>query len=361
VVRVLRLVPGLTDVRAVAEAEDQEVQIRIDRDRARQNGVSSQQVAEAVAAAMRGTPLRPYRTGTGEVDMRVEFRRADRTDFDALLSMPIQTPAGNRIALSTVADILIADTPGTIKREQRMASLKVQFGTAEGMTSEDAKKRVEEVMTTMQFPAGYSWGYGQAFDDEAEGMQGMLVNMLLALALIYIVMAALFESTLAPSAIISGIFFSFVGVYWFFLITVTTFSFMAMIGMLVLMGVVVNNGIVLIDHVHQLRSSGMSREQAVMIGSRDRLRPILMTVCTATLGMVPLAVGTTGIGGNGPPYYPMARAVIGGLVFSTVVSLVLLPTIYLMLDDVQVWGSRIMARARGLPLAPRDTALAADQ
>ena len=354
VVTVLRRVEGLTDVRVIAEAEDQEVRIRIDRDRARQNGLSSQQVADAVAAAMRGTELRPFRTTTGEVDTLVEFRKADRSDFDAILSMPIIRPDGQRITLSSVAQIDVGATPGNITRENRMASLKVQFGTADGVTAEDAKKKVEAVLNDLQYPPGYSWGYSQAFDDEADSMMTMLINMVLAIVLIYLVMATLFESTLAPTAIITGIFFSFVGVFWFFLITATTFSFMAMIGLLILMGVVVNNGIVLVDHVNQLRALGMPREQAVIVGSRDRLRPILMTVATATLGMVPLAIGDTAIGGNGPAYYPMARAIIGGLVFSTLVSLGALPSIYCMLDDMRIWGSRIVARARGASLSPRD-------
>lgn len=354
VVTVLRRVEGLTDVRVIAEAEDQEVRIRIDRDRARQNGLSSQQVADAVAAAMRGTELRPFRTTTGEVDTLVEFRKADRSDFDAILSMPIIRPDGQRITLSSVAQIDVGATPGNITRENRMASLKVQFGTADGVTAEDAKKKVEAVLNDLQYPPGYSWGYSQAFDDEADSMMTMLINMVLAIVLIYLVMAALFESTLAPTAIITGIFFSFVGVFWFFLITATTFSFMAMIGLLILMGVVVNNGIVLVDHVNQLRALGMPREQAVIVGSRDRLRPILMTVATATLGMVPLAIGDTAIGGNGPAYYPMARAIIGGLVFSTLVSLGALPSIYCMLDDMRIWGRRIVARARGVSLSPRD-------
>jgi HAE1 family hydrophobic/amphiphilic exporter-1 len=140
-------------------------------------------------------------------------------------------------------------------------------------------------------------------------------------------------------------------VFWFFLITGTTVSFMAMIGMLVLMGVVVNNGIVLIDHVHQLREQGLPRERALIQGSRDRLRPILMTAGSTILAMIPLAVGQTTIGGDGPPYFPMARAVIGGLAFATVVSLLVLPTIYVSLEDVGHWGRRVFRRAAGRPLS----------
>ena len=206
-------------------------------------------------------------------------------------------------------------------------------------------------MTGVQTCALPIWGFGQAFDDDDKALQTMQTNMLLALACIYIVMAALFESVLAPSAIITGIFFSFIGVFWFFLFTGTTMSFMGMIGLLVLMGVVVNNGIVLIDHVHQLRESGVPRERALIQGSRDRLRPILMTAGSTILAMIPLAVGQTTIGGDGPPYFPMARAVIGGLLFATIVSLVVLPTIYASLEDVGHWGRRVFRRAAGKPLS----------
>lgn len=351
VARVLRGLTGLTDVRLQSGAKDWEVRVRVDRERARQHGLSSQQVAEIVAGAMRGTELKPYRTPTGEVGMILEFRRADRLDLDALQALPIVTPDGQRVALATVADLSIGDVPGTIKREDRHTSINVEFGMREGLTAEDARKRVEQTLSQLQFPSGYGWGFGRAFEQEDENMQTMMINMLLALACIYIVMAALFESVLAPTAIITGILFSFIGVYWFFFLTGTVFSFMAMIGMLVLMGVVVNNGIVLIDRVHQLRELGLPRERALVDASRDRLRPILMTACSTILAMVPLALGSTSIGGDGPPYYPMARAVIGGLAFATVVSLVVLPTMYIGLENLGLWAQRVLWRARGLPMA----------
>src|SRR5690606_14522351 len=121
---------------------------------------------------------------------------------------------------------------------------------------------------------------------------------------------ALFESLLFPFSILTSILFSFIGVFWFFFLTGTEMSMMGMIGLLVLMGIVVNNGIVLIDHINNLRADGMPRDQAVVQGGRDRLRPILMTAATTILAMIPLAVGNASIGGGGPPYYPMARAII---------------------------------------------------
>ncbi|MES0874806.1 efflux RND transporter permease subunit [Sinimarinibacterium thermocellulolyticum] len=344
--RIVRGVPGLTDVRLTTSAEDWEVRVRVDRDKARLYGLSSQQVADVVAGAMRGVPLRPYRTSTGEVDLVLVFRLQDRLDLDALRSLPIITPEGTRVSLSTLAELSIGDVPGTIRREDRLSALSIAFGTAEGVTSEDARERIGQTLAGVQLPPGYSWGFGRAFSEEEESMQTMMQNMLLAIACIYIVMAVLFESVLAPSAIITGILFSFVGVYWFFLCTGTDFSFMAMIGMLVLMGIVVNNGIVLVDHVNRLRAAGLERQAAVVQGSRDRLRPILMTAATTVLGMVPLALGDTAVGGEGPAYYPMARAIIGGLLFATGVSLLVLPTIYLALEDLGHWARRVLHRAR---------------
>jgi HAE1 family hydrophobic/amphiphilic exporter-1 len=170
----------------------------------------------------------------------------------------------------------------------------------------------------------------------------MLFNMILAVAIIYIVLAAQFESLVLPASMICTILFSVVGVYWFFLLTGTGFSIMSMIGILILIGVAVSNGIVLIDHVNQLRGRGMERDEALVQAGKDRLRPILMTVGTTVLGMAPLCFGTTQLGGNGPPYFPMARAIVGGLLFSTVVSLVFLPTIYTGLDAMRSWPPKIV-------------------
>ena len=349
VVAMVRQVPGLIDVRVNAGATGWEMRVKVDRDKARLYGLSSQDVAEVVSGAMRGAPLRPFRSKDGEIEMVLELRREDRTDIDALRQLPLVAANGQRIALGTVAELTIGEVAGDIRREDRRTALSIQFGTADNVTPEDARKRVAEFMQQLEFPAGYNWGFGQAFDDDAEALATMQINMLLALACIYIVMAALFESVLAPTAIISGIFFSFVGVFWFFLATGTTFSFMALIGMLVLMGVVVNNGVVLIDHVHQLREQGMSREQALLQGSHDRLRPILMTAGSTILAMVPLAIGDASIAGEAP-YFPMARAVIGGLLFATVISLIVLPTIYISLEDVGHWGRRVFRRAAGRSL-----------
>jgi HAE1 family hydrophobic/amphiphilic exporter-1 len=161
----------------------------------------------------------------------------------------------------------------------------------------------------------------------------------------------------------SGVLFSIFGVFWLVWITGTEFNIMAFIGILVLMGVVVNNGIVMVEHINNLRRRGLSRTDALVEGSKERLRPILMTMGTAILAMVPIAVGNTQMAGDGPAYFPMARAIAGGLAFSTVVSLLFLPTIYAMLDDLRHGTARAIKRARGqegTPMPASVTAISAE-
>ena len=190
-------------------------------------------------------------------------------------------------------------------------------------------------------------------------MMQMMFNLIIALVMIYVVMAAVFESLLFPVAILSGVVFSIFGVYWLFFITGTEFNIMAFIGILVLMGVVVNNGIVMVEHINNHRRAGMERTDALVEGSRERLRPILMTMGTAILAMIPIAMGGTQMAGDGPAYYPMARAIAGGLAFSTIVSLLFLPTIYAILDDWSANTKRTWRRARGKEAGSGEDVIAA--
>jgi len=247
-------------------------------------------------------------------------------------------------------DVSVTPAASSIKRANRQTTLTLTAGLPDKVTMPEARKAIEESLKSVSFPAGYSYTFeGGGFGDDDEAMGQMLFNLAIALVLIYIVMAAVFESLLFPSAIMSGVLFSVFGVYWLFWITGTEFNIMAFIGILVLMGVVVNNGIVMIEHINNLRRRGMTRTEALVEGSKERLRPILMTMGTAILAMVPIAIGGTQMGGDGPAYYPMARAIAGGLAFSTIVSLLFLPTIYALLDDLRAGTARVIHRARGKP------------
>jgi len=268
-----------------------------------------------------------------------------------LKNLPLYAKNGRAVKLASLADFRIRRGPRNIFRENRTTSLGVTANLT-GVTKDEARKIISGVLGKFNFPAGYTWSFGESFDHEQEAFQTMLINLLLALALIYFVMASLFESLLFPTAIWTQIIFSIVGVYWFYMITGTKMSIMGMIGILILIGVVVNNGIVLVDHINHLRSKGISRHDAIIQAGRDRLRPILMTAGTTVLSLVPLCLVTTEIGGNGPPYYPMARAIVGGLTFSTVITLLVLPTIYALLDDLRNWSRRVIAKAKGTQTAP---------
>jgi HAE1 family hydrophobic/amphiphilic exporter-1 len=339
-------VPGFKDVRSEAEVGRKEVQVVVDRDRARQQGFSTEEIAQVVSAAMRGINLRRFRTDEGEIDMRLEFQDRDRQTIDQLENVPLMGRGENTVTLASVADFFVRPGPRNIHRENRTSAIGVS-ANLDGITMGEARKKISTALANFAFPPGYSWNFGESFTGDKRMFNTMLVNMLLALALIYFVMAALFESLLFPAAIWTQIIFAVVGVFWFFLITRTTMSIMGMIGILILIGVVVNNGIVLVDHINQLRATGLPREAAILSAGRDRMRPILMTAATTVLNLVPLSILKTSIGGEGgPPYFPMARAIVGGLTFSTLITLLLLPTIYILLDDVRQWSRRIRAQAR---------------
>ncbi len=338
-------VPGFRDVRSRASAGNREVQVVVDRDRARKYGFSPQEVANNIAVAMRGVYLRRIHDEEGEIEVKVEFQKEDKRNLAQLRNIKLFADDNTHINLSALADFTIRQGPPVIHRENRVTSIGISIGLKD-VTVNEAKEKVRKVMDEYELPAGVSWDFGRSFDFESEAAKTMMINTLLALALIYFVMASLFESLVFPGAIWTSIIFAIVGVWWFFLITGTTFSLMAWIGVLILIGVVVNNGIVLIDHINQLRAQGIGRYEAIVQAGGNRIRPILMTAGTTILSLIPLCFTTIEIGGNGPPYYPMARAIVGGLAFSTLVTLIILPTIYVLLDDFRRWAMRVVRTAK---------------
>ncbi|HRQ63346.1 MAG TPA: efflux RND transporter permease subunit [Xanthomonadaceae bacterium] len=353
VMEALNSVPGLRDVRSELGRGAGEMRVRVDRDRAAQYGFSAEEVGRYVGIALRGLQLREYRGAEGEVPMWVRFQDSDRQSTASLGDFKIQNSAGEQIPLLALVDIDSVPGPRSIQRQQRQTGLRFNANLAEGSTMPDVRKAIETRMNALSLPPGYRWSFGGGFSDADTAGEQMMFNTLIAVLLIFIVMAAVFESLLYPLAIVTAIGFSILGVFWFFFLTGTTFSLMASIGILILIGVVVNNGIVLVEHVNNLRHQGLSRHDALVQGCRDRLRPILMTVATTVLGMLPLAISGTQLGGGGPPYFPMARAIIGGLIFSTVISLVVLPTLYTVLDDMRLATGRIIRDARAGRLRPQ--------
>jgi HAE1 family hydrophobic/amphiphilic exporter-1 len=330
--------PELRDVRLDLGDVNSEVRVEVDRERAAAFGFSTQEVAQYIGIALRGTPLREYRNGDQEIPVWVRFAGAEKFRIEDMSALTLRRADGTTVPLLSVVDVRIEQAPSQIGRSNRQTALAVTANLAPDVEMDKAQKAILELAQTIELEPGYSIGLGQDFDFGEDAGQQMMINTVLAFGLIFILMAALFESLLQPLAILSGVVFSILGVGWMFFLTGTTFSIMAFIGILVLMGVVVNNGIVLVEHINSHRRAGVPRDVALTDGCRERLRPILMTMGTTILGMLPLCFGTTGIGGDGPPYYPMARAIAGGLAFSTVVTLLFLPTVYATFDDVRHWA-----------------------
>ena len=348
----------LRDVRLDAGDRNSELTVHVDRERAAAFGFSAEDVSRFVGLALRGAPLREFRRGETEVPVSVRFAGAEHYGVHDMASFTVRAPDGRTVPLLSMVDVKVVPAASEIKRVNRQTALTIVAKLPDKVTVPEAKKAMEDTLKSIAFPAGYSYSFeGSAFGDDAEASAQMMFNLMIALVMIYIVMSAVFESLLFPAAIMSGVLFSVFGVFWLFWLTGTEFNIMAFIGILVLMGVVVNNGIVMIEHINNLRRRGMSRTDALVEGSRERLRPIMMTMGTAILAMVPIALSTSQSSNNIPAYYPMARAIAGGLAFSTIVSLLFLPTIYAILDDLRNGTSRAIARARlrrgvaGIPVA----------
>lgn len=336
IVPVLNNIDGLSDVRADTGAMREELQIRVDREKAFKYGLNTRDVANIVGTALRGSPLRTFRHDpSGEIDIRLMYGKDLQSSLSKLRGLVVRKDGLQQVTLDQIATIQIARQMSQISRSYRQTALSIGANLDDEFTIEQAKEQIQAVMQHIQLPTGYQWTLDGSFNRQDEATAVMQMNMILAICMIYVVMAALFESLMLPTAVITSLLFSFTGVFWAFFVTGTPMSVMAMIGMLILMGIVVNNGIVLVDRINQLINQGMTLFDAVVEGCSSRVRPILMTVATTVLGLIPLAVGSTRIGGDGPPYSPMAIAIIGGLVFSTLTSLVLVPLAYVLLLKVR--------------------------
>lgn len=302
-------------------------------------------LAGQINLALSGRSLESLRAGNGETELRVQHSGESRPGPEMLDELPIALGPDATVPLTALAGVERGRQPAGISRIDRRTALEIELLPADGIGSEELREQVNQAMADIELPAGHRWGFGQAVQAAQQDEQQILLLYALGLLGIFLLMASLFESLLKPAAILSSVLFSLVGVWWYFLATGTAFTVMAMIGLLVLMGVVVNNGIVLIDRINQLRRSGQELLPATHQAAVDRFRPILMTVATTVLGLVPLAVSGARIGGIGPSYGPMAQAIIGGLTFSTLVSLIFLPVLYLLLDRLADWTGRLWRQA----------------
>lgn len=342
--RRLKLIEGLADVQSDAEAGEEEIQVVVDRERAKNYGISARQVAETVSGTLRGTRLARFKEATGEIEMNLQLQESDRKDVRSLEKINLLSSQGEPVSLQTLADFVVRKGPRTIRRQDRQTTTTV-YANLKQTDLGRIRRQIHQQMSSLQLPPGYTWSLGERFEREEQQQSQMLWNYVMAIVLIYLLMASLFESLIHPLTILTALPFAFIGVVWALLISGTPLTIMARISILVLVGIVVNNGIVLIDHINQLRRKGVPREEAIVSGGENRFRPILMTAATTILGLVPMALGRAQLAG-GPMYYPMARAIIGGLAVSTALTLLVTPSIYLLLDRLKVHVVGVFAAAR---------------
>ncbi|WP_064791684.1 efflux RND transporter permease subunit [Shewanella woodyi] len=324
----LSSIEGLTDVRSELSGAQQEVIIHIDRDLAARLDLKLNEIAANISMALRGSQLRSFRHDpNGELRIELAFEQQWRLSLEKLKQLPIIRIDDRVYTLGSLAKVNIQARFDTIRHYDRQTALSIG-ANLDDLTMEEAQEEITKIMEAVNFPSGYGYSLRGGFQKQDEDEAIMATNMILAIAMIYIVMAALFESLLLPTAIITSILFSITGVFWALLFTGTSMDIMPMIGILILMGVVVNNGIVLVDQINQMSPDLDKLSDTISQVCNSRLRPVLMTVGTTVLGLIPLAMGDTQLGGGGPSYSPMAIAIIGGLTFSTVTSLYLVPLCY---------------------------------
>ncbi len=323
----LELVPGTKDVVFSMEQGRPELILDVDREQTRQLGLTAAEVASTVSTYFLGTRATVFREAGEEYSVFVRAPRDVREDLARLKALPVVTPRGTVVPLETVANIRQSLGPTAITREnqRRMATVGV---SADGIPLGTLVEKINASVREMGEDPGVTTMVAGTAEDLQESFMALGLSILVAVVLVYMVMASQFESLLEPFVILFAIPLALGGVMLALAITGTTLQVTALIGIILLAGVVVNNGIVLIDVLKTRREQGMNLVEASIEAGQSRLRPILMTTLTTVLGMVPLAFE---VGDGSEMWAPMARAVIGGMTVSTLLTLVVVPVLYVIL------------------------------
>lgn len=326
-------VKGAADVSFSLEEGRPELQVDLDRDQIKLLGLTPASVAATINTYFMGTPATMYREAGDEYKVLVRAPKAVRENIDRLRNLPVVTPAGFTVPLQTVAHIREGLGPTGIDRENQRRMGTINMNT-DGVPLGTLIQRVNDAIGAEGQEPGITTVVAGTAEDLQESFSALGIAILVAILLVYMVMASQFESLLEPFVILFAVPLAAAGVILALLITKTTLQVTALIGMVLLTGVVVNNGIVLIDVLKQRRYEGMDLIEAAVEAGRSRLRPILMTTLTTVLGMLPLAMGW---GDGAELWAPMARAVIGGMTLSTLLTLVVVPALYVLIAG---WADR---------------------
>ncbi|MET3287854.1 UNVERIFIED_CONTAM: HAE1 family hydrophobic/amphiphilic exporter-1 [Brevibacillus sp. OAP136] len=326
----VKQVQGTRNVTTSLTSKQNELQLVVDLQKAGTYGLSSQQILSSVRTAFQGQTITKYRTGDDEVDVNMRLPEAYKDDISYLEQLRIPTPSGAQISLSSVAKIVEENVPQLIKRVNQTREVTITSDIVDrdlNSISADLQKR----LAGLRLPDGYTIEYGGQSKDMAEAFGSLGLAIVLSIVLVYMVMASQFESLFAPFIIMFSIPPTFIGVVIGLLVTGISLSVSAFIGYILLIGIVVNNAIVLIDYINTLRKKGVERNEAIFTAGPVRLRPILMTTLATILAILPLAFGG---GAGNESQAPMAVVVTFGLSFSTLITLILIPVVYTWFDDL---------------------------
>ncbi|MEM1247010.1 MAG: efflux RND transporter permease subunit [Acidobacteriota bacterium] len=351
IVDALSGLPFLRDVDTSLESGDDEIRVGVNRERALQAGLSSQMVAQTVNGALSSRNLSYFKTEDREVGIVMQYREEDRATLDQLKTLPVSMTGRTPLSIGALADFELGDGAKTIERENRRAKIDITANTVGDMPSFALRRPVESVVRRLGLPEGYELDFGRSFRDAQNEAAGALFALAFAMLLIYMIMTSLFENFVQPFTILLSIPFAFVGVGLVMKLLGQARSSAADMGLVILAGIVVNNAIVLIDHINHLRQQGMSREEAIVLGGTHRVRPILMTAITTILGLSPMVAPFVLPEVFGQPegraayWAPVGLVILGGLTTSTFLTLLVTPTLYSIMDDLTRGVRRVLARA----------------
>jgi HAE1 family hydrophobic/amphiphilic exporter-1 len=317
-------VPGITDVQTSLEAGIPQQEIRVNRDKVADLGLSVRNVTQLLQTAVAGSKAGEYRAGGNSYRILVQLKDAEKRSLDEILNLTLTTSSGEKVALRNLVMTESSRGPVLIDRKDQQRRVTVRANVADRDLG-SAAAEVQTLLDQIPRPVGYDLTVAGNFEEQQKAFRELVISLVLALVLVYMVLACQYESLRDPVVVMFSVPFAAIGVLVTLFITSTTLNLQSYIGCIMLGGIVVNNAILLVDQTGRLVRDGMEMHAALTEAGRRRLRPILMTTLTTILGLLPLALG---IGEGSDAQSPLARAVVGGLAASTLITLVLIPVVY---------------------------------
>ncbi len=344
--RRIRRIPSILSTETDLERGASEVQVTVHREQARRLGFSPAEIGRSISYLVEGAHLNRLQVDEREIAVRLQLAEQDRQTLMQLKSYLFKTPEGEAVPLASFSDFKISKGSGTIRREDGRMKLRIKV-TATKDDIDEFYTQINQVMAGFSMPRGYSWDKGEHYSKLREKKDEMIFAILMAVTFVFLLMGVLFESVILPFSVILSIPLAFFGVYWTLYLTDTKMDDMASMGCVVLIGVVVNNAIVLVDMINRLREDGTDRMTAILEAGHNRYRPILMTTFTTVFGLIPMAVSVANM--MGMPIAPLGRTMMGGLISSTFLTLVVVPIFYTLFDDFRLALRRLAHGAFAAP------------